>query len=98
MVFTFLGVMPLALLILRVINSPRFHAIFQVFAAVLAILGAGIGIYIGLMYNRVRLISKMTISLRSPKMMKFKTDEIFMTRPRTFNLATKYSASSSCSH
>ena len=53
MVFTFVGLMPLGTLILRMFGWTRIHGINQVFASILGITGAGIGIYMSTLYNRV---------------------------------------------
>ncbi|CAG8951090.1 hypothetical protein HYFRA_00006488 [Hymenoscyphus fraxineus] len=52
MVFVFVGLMPLAILILRVFNSPKFHGIAQGFSALLGLIGAALGLSIGVKYNR----------------------------------------------
>jgi hypothetical protein len=54
MVFTFVGLMPLGLVILRVLGWPKWHGINQTFAAVLALIGAALGIVIGRWFNRTR--------------------------------------------
>ena len=54
MILTFVGLMPLGIMILRIFNSPKWHGINQASSAGVALLGAGLGIYIGTMYNRVR--------------------------------------------
>jgi hypothetical protein len=53
MIFTFVGLMPLGALILRVLGWPRIHGINQILASILGIIGAIAGIYIGTLYNRV---------------------------------------------
>jgi H+/Cl- antiporter ClcA len=58
MIFTFVILMPLGLVLLRVVESVRWHAINQTLAAILAIIGGAIGIYLGLMYNRVCITRK----------------------------------------
>ncbi|KAJ5041158.1 uncharacterized protein L3040_005709 [Drepanopeziza brunnea f. sp. 'multigermtubi'] len=52
MILTFVGLMPLAVLILRVLKSPRWHGIAQTISGAVALIGAGVGIYAGLEYNR----------------------------------------------
>jgi len=64
MIFTFVALMPLGLVLLRVVESVRWHAINQTVAAILAIIGGGIGVYIGLMYNRVRLTHELQTGIR----------------------------------
>lgn len=54
MVFTFVGLMPLAVIILRVFNSPRFHGIAQAVSALLGLIGAALGLSVGVMYNRTK--------------------------------------------
>ena len=46
MVFTFVGLLPLGTLILRVLGWTRIHGINQILASVLGLVGAGLGIYI----------------------------------------------------
>jgi hypothetical protein len=53
MVFTYLGLMPFGILVLRVVNSVRWHLINQVFAVFLAFIGAVVGVYAGTFFNRV---------------------------------------------
>lgn len=52
MVVTYLGVMPLGIIILRVINSVKWHGLNQALAVVLAIVGVFVGIYAGTFFNR----------------------------------------------
>jgi hypothetical protein len=54
MIFTFVGLMPLGVLILRIMNSPKWHAINQTVSAAVALIGALLGVFIGFSYNRVR--------------------------------------------
>jgi hypothetical protein len=54
MIITFVGLMPLGIVILRIMNSPKWHAINQTVSAVVALIGALLGVFIGLSYNRVR--------------------------------------------
>jgi len=54
MILAFVGLMPVGILILRIMNSPRWHGFNQAFSAVVAIIGALLGVYISTMYNRVR--------------------------------------------
>jgi hypothetical protein len=53
MILTFVGLMPVGVLILRVLKSPRWHGFNQAFSAALALLGVFLGIYAATMYNRV---------------------------------------------
>ena len=53
MVLAFVGLMPLGVFILRVLNSPRWHGWNQALSASVALLGVFLGIYCGTMYNRV---------------------------------------------
>lgn len=53
MILAFGVLMPFGMVILRIMESVRWHAVNQSVAAILAIIGAGLGIYIGTMYNRV---------------------------------------------
>jgi hypothetical protein len=52
MIFTFVGLMPLAVMILRILNSPKWHGVAQTLSATLALIGMALGIKIGTMYNR----------------------------------------------
>lgn len=53
MVGTFLGLMPVAVVLLRVFNSPKLHGMAQVVSVTIALMGVGVGIYAGTQYNRV---------------------------------------------
>lgn len=53
MIGAFVVLMPAGVLILRVFKSPRLHGWNQTVSAVVAIIGAMLGIYAGTMYNRV---------------------------------------------
>jgi len=53
MISAFLGLMPGGILILRVMNRVKWHSINQTIASAAALIGTGIGIYAGTMYNRV---------------------------------------------
>jgi hypothetical protein len=55
MIFAFVGLMPVGVMILRILNSPRWHALNQTLSLALALIGSAMGIYIGTMYNRVSL-------------------------------------------
>lgn len=55
MVGTFVILFPLGVLWLRVFDKVLLHWLNQAFGVLLIIVGAGIGIYIGLMYNKVSL-------------------------------------------
>jgi hypothetical protein len=52
MIFAFVGLMPIGILILRVLNSPRWHGLNQALSVVVALIGACLGIYAGTMFNR----------------------------------------------
>jgi hypothetical protein len=54
MILAFVGLMPLGLVILRIMNSVKWHGLNQALSAAVAILGVMLGIYCGTMYNRVR--------------------------------------------
>lgn len=54
MIFAFVVLMPFGIIILRVLGWVRWHGINQGFAAILVLVGAGLGIYIGTMYNRTK--------------------------------------------
>lgn len=66
MILTFVGLMPLGLLILRVLNSPKWHGINQAFSAIVALIGAALGIYAGTMYQRVSLSHQTCIAKYLP--------------------------------
>jgi hypothetical protein len=53
MIIAFVGLMPLGVLILRIMNSPKWHAINPTVSAGVALIGALLGV-IGFSYNRVR--------------------------------------------
>jgi hypothetical protein len=53
MILAFVGLMPIGVLILRVLKSPKLHGLNQTLSAAAAILGVFLGIYAGTMYNRV---------------------------------------------
>jgi hypothetical protein len=53
MILVFVGLMPFGVLVLRIFNSPKWHGLNQSLSASGALLGAGLGIYISTMYNRV---------------------------------------------
>jgi Cytochrome domain of cellobiose dehydrogenase len=53
MVLTFVGLLPVGTLILRVMGWTKVHGINQTFASILGLIGAGLGIYIGTLFNRV---------------------------------------------
>lgn len=52
MIFTYLGLMPFGVIVLRVFGLVKWHGINQGAAALLALIGTGLGFYIGAMYNR----------------------------------------------
>jgi len=52
MILAFVGLMPLGIMILRIFNSPKWHGWNQTLSAAIAVLGAGLGVYCGTMYNR----------------------------------------------
>lgn len=53
MILTFVGLMPLAVGILRLSKSPRWHGFTQTVSVVIALAGTAIGIKMGLTFNRV---------------------------------------------
>lgn len=53
MVLTFVGLLPLGVLLLRVFKSPKWHGVLQGLSLALAVVGMIIGILMGRMYNRV---------------------------------------------
>ncbi|KAH8596445.1 hypothetical protein B0O99DRAFT_620456 [Bisporella sp. PMI_857] len=54
MIFVFVCLLPAGVLILRVLNSPRWHGINQTISVVFAMIGVALGFYIGTLYNRSR--------------------------------------------
>jgi len=56
MILAFVGLMPLGVVILRVLNSPKWHGYNQALSFVIGLLGIFVGIYISTMYNRVSLL------------------------------------------
>lgn len=52
MILAFVGLMPLGLVILRFMNSVKWHGLNQTLSAAVALLGVMLGIYCGTMYNR----------------------------------------------
>ncbi|TVY84327.1 hypothetical protein LSUE1_G000987 [Lachnellula suecica] len=54
MIIAFVGLMPLGVLILRVLNSPKWHGINQTLSFLLALIGAFLGLSVGTMYNRTK--------------------------------------------
>lgn len=53
MVLVFVGLLPLGVVILRFLNSPRWHAVTQTISLAIALIGVGLGAQIGTFYNRV---------------------------------------------
>lgn len=53
MIITFVGLLPLGVMILRILNSAKWHGINQVASMGAAVVGVGLGLYTGTMYNRV---------------------------------------------
>lgn len=53
MILAFVGLMPLGLLILRIMNSVKWHGLNQTLSVAVALIGTAAGIYAGSMYNRV---------------------------------------------
>lgn len=53
MILTFLGLMPFGIIVLRFIESVRWHGWNQTLATALVVIGTGLGVYCGLEYNRV---------------------------------------------
>lgn len=54
LVFCFVGLLPFGLVVLRVGNWPRWHAINQTIALIGIIVGFGLGVHISFKYNRSR--------------------------------------------
>ena len=58
MIAAFVGFMPLAVFILRILNRPAWHGIAQSVSLLVALIGVALGFYIGTLYNRVRSLTK----------------------------------------
>lgn len=54
MILAFVGMMPVAVMVLRILNSPKWHGVAQTGSALVALLGTVVGIKAGMQYNRVR--------------------------------------------
>lgn len=54
MILAFVGLMPIGILVLRVMDSPKWHGINQTLSVVVALIGACLGIYAGTMFNRTK--------------------------------------------
>ena len=54
MILAFVGLMPIGILILRVMTSPKWHGINQALSVVVALIGVCVGIYAGTMFNRTK--------------------------------------------
>lgn len=63
MIIAFVGLMPIGILMLRVMNNVKWHALNQTLSAAVALVGLFVGIYCGTMYNRVRWLSSYSFSL-----------------------------------
>jgi len=55
MLFVFVGLLPGGIMILRILNRPTWHGINQAISVLLALVGVGLGFYIGAMYQRVHI-------------------------------------------
>lgn len=53
MIFAFYCLMPAGVVILRVLNSPKWHGVNQALSFAVAILGVFLGLYVSTFYNRV---------------------------------------------
>ncbi|KAG4442276.1 hypothetical protein IFR05_002267 [Cadophora sp. M221] len=54
MILTFVGMMPVAVMVLRILNSPKWHGVAQTASALVALIGTGVGIKAGMQYNRTK--------------------------------------------
>ncbi|KAA8569552.1 hypothetical protein EYC84_001170 [Monilinia fructicola] len=54
MVLVFVGLLPLGIVILRFLNSPRWHAVNQTISLGIALVGVGLGAQLGTLYNRTK--------------------------------------------
>ncbi|ESZ98460.1 hypothetical protein SBOR_1122 [Sclerotinia borealis F-4128] len=54
MILVFVGLLPLGIVILRVLNSPRWHAVNQTISLAIALIGLGLGAKLGTLYNRTK--------------------------------------------
>ena len=53
MLFVFVGLLPVGVMILRILNRPKWHGVNQAISVLLAFIGIALGFYIGTMYQRV---------------------------------------------
>ncbi|PSS27468.1 hypothetical protein M430DRAFT_54983 [Amorphotheca resinae ATCC 22711] len=54
MILAFVGLMPIGILILRVMNSVKWHGFNQALSTVVALVGVFLGVYCATMYNRTK--------------------------------------------
>ncbi|RDL37505.1 CBD9-like protein [Venustampulla echinocandica] len=54
MILSFLGLMPMGVLVLRILKSPKWHGVNQAISLVVALTGVSLGFYIGTFYNRTK--------------------------------------------
>lgn len=54
MILAFVGLMPIGIMILRILNLPKWHGVWQAFSVVVALIGVCLGIYIGTFYSRTK--------------------------------------------
>ncbi|KAH6722261.1 hypothetical protein DL95DRAFT_352089 [Leptodontidium sp. 2 PMI_412] len=54
MILAFVGMMPVAVMVLRILNSPKWHGVAQTGSALVALLGTVVGIKAGMQYNRTK--------------------------------------------
>jgi len=56
MLFAFVGLLPAGVMILRILNKPKWHGINQAISVVLAVIGVALGFHIGNLYQRVYIL------------------------------------------
>lgn len=54
MILAFVGLLPLGVIVLRILNRPKWHGFNQALSALVALIGVCLGFYVGTLYNRVR--------------------------------------------
>lgn len=54
MILSFLGLMPMAVMILRILKSPKWHGVGQAVSLTVAMIGVSLGFYIATFYNRTK--------------------------------------------
>ncbi len=63
MILAFVVMMPMGIVLLRILDKPGWHGYHQALSVVIAISGAGVGIYMGTVYNRVSSHAKLKMTV-----------------------------------